>query len=126
MGYPESLTDPSYKGQLLTLTYPLIGNYGVPSVNTYDEFGLPAFFESDKVQVHPPPHLAALPLPCRYPATRRTLSRLLRFRLWLHQPSPFQVSALIVSECCESPSHHACKQTLHEYLMAYNVQSLLD
>lgn len=29
-GYPESLTDPSYAGQLLTLTYPLIGNYGVP------------------------------------------------------------------------------------------------
>ena len=31
MGYPESLTDPSYKGQILTLTYPLIGNYGVPN-----------------------------------------------------------------------------------------------
>jgi len=30
MGYPESLTDPSYKGQILVLTYPLIGNYGVP------------------------------------------------------------------------------------------------
>ncbi|MFZ4592376.1 MAG: carbamoyl-phosphate synthase domain-containing protein, partial [Ignavibacteria bacterium] len=30
-GYPESLTDPSYKGQILILTYPLIGNYGVPS-----------------------------------------------------------------------------------------------
>ena len=30
MGYPESLTDPSYEGQLLTLTFPLIGNYGVP------------------------------------------------------------------------------------------------
>jgi len=29
-GYPESLTDPSYKGQLLVLTYPLVGNYGVP------------------------------------------------------------------------------------------------
>jgi len=29
-GYPESLTDPSYRGQILVLTYPLIGNYGVP------------------------------------------------------------------------------------------------
>jgi len=29
-GYPESLTDPSYAGQLMTLTYPLVGNYGVP------------------------------------------------------------------------------------------------
>src|SRR3990167_2987172 len=30
MGYPESLTDPSYKGQILVLTYPLVGNYGIP------------------------------------------------------------------------------------------------
>ena len=30
-GYPESLTDPSYKGQILVATYPLIGNYGVPA-----------------------------------------------------------------------------------------------
>ncbi len=30
MGYPESLTDPSYTGQILILTYPLVGNYGVP------------------------------------------------------------------------------------------------
>ena len=30
VGYPQSLTDPSYEGQILTLTYPLIGNYGVP------------------------------------------------------------------------------------------------
>ena len=30
VGYPESLTDPSYRGQILVLTYPLIGNYGIP------------------------------------------------------------------------------------------------
>ena len=30
VGYPESLTDPSYKGQILVATYPLVGNYGVP------------------------------------------------------------------------------------------------
>ena len=30
VGYPESLTDPSYRSQILVLTYPLIGNYGVP------------------------------------------------------------------------------------------------
>ncbi len=30
VGYPEALTDPSYRGQILTLTYPLIGNYGIP------------------------------------------------------------------------------------------------
>ena len=48
-GYPESLTDPSYKGQILTLTYPLIGNYGVPSPVL--ESGLLRFFESDQIQV---------------------------------------------------------------------------
>ena len=30
VGYPETLTDPSYRGQILVLTYPMIGNYGVP------------------------------------------------------------------------------------------------
>ncbi|KAF0200270.1 MAG: carbamoyl-phosphate synthase small [Bacteroidetes bacterium] len=48
-GYPESLTDPSYRGQLLVLTYPLIGNYGVPDM--IFEAGLPAFFESDKIHI---------------------------------------------------------------------------
>ena len=43
-GYPESLTDPSYKGQILVLTYPLIGNYGVPGNEHEDD--LEKFFES--------------------------------------------------------------------------------
>ena len=52
VGYPESLSDPSYKGQILVITYPLVGNYGVPDRNEIDEkTGLPRFFESDKVQV---------------------------------------------------------------------------
>ncbi|HKU49073.1 MAG TPA: glutamine-hydrolyzing carbamoyl-phosphate synthase small subunit [Nitrososphaera sp.] len=50
VGYTETLTDPSYRGQILCLTYPLIGNYGVPSRDVKDEFGLPKFFESDKIQ----------------------------------------------------------------------------
>ena len=48
MGYPESLTDPSYAGQLMTLTFPLVGNYGVPPF-TFEENGLPTFMESDKI-----------------------------------------------------------------------------
>ena len=48
MGYPESLTDPSYAGQLMTLTYPLVGNYGVPPF-TVEENGLATFMESDKI-----------------------------------------------------------------------------
>lgn len=39
VGYPEALTDPSYRCQLLTLTYPLVGNYGVPD-DEAGEFGL--------------------------------------------------------------------------------------
>lgn len=39
VGYPEALTDPSYHCQLLTLTYPLVGNYGVPK-DEEGEFGL--------------------------------------------------------------------------------------
>ncbi|KAE9550164.1 hypothetical protein FO519_006624 [Halicephalobus sp. NKZ332] len=48
-GYNESLTDPSYHRQFLVLTYPLIGNYGVPDSGKKDELGLPKFFESTKV-----------------------------------------------------------------------------
>jgi len=49
VGYPESLTDSSYRGQILTLTYPLIGNYGVPGKD--EEDNLLKYFESDKIQV---------------------------------------------------------------------------
>ncbi|MCB9201940.1 MAG: glutamine-hydrolyzing carbamoyl-phosphate synthase small subunit [Flavobacteriales bacterium] len=48
-GYPESLTDPSYKGQILVLTFPLIGNYGVPGKEMEDD--LLKFFESETIQI---------------------------------------------------------------------------
>ena len=47
-GYPESLTDPSYAGQLMTLTYPLVGNYGVPPF-TIEPNGLATFMESERI-----------------------------------------------------------------------------
>ncbi|MCL2643211.1 MAG: glutamine-hydrolyzing carbamoyl-phosphate synthase small subunit [Candidatus Bathyarchaeota archaeon] len=49
VGYTESLTDPSYKGQILTFTYPMIGNYGVPKNEL--NLGIPLYFESDNIQV---------------------------------------------------------------------------
>jgi carbamoyl-phosphate synthase small subunit len=49
VGYPETLTDPSYKGQILALTYPIIGNYGVPA--RLHPAGLDDHFESDAVQI---------------------------------------------------------------------------
>ncbi len=47
-GYPESLTDPSYAGQILVPTYPMIGNYGVPAETTSQGFSV--FLESEKIQ----------------------------------------------------------------------------
>ena len=49
-GYPESLTDPSFRGQILTFTYPLLGNYGVPPAGARDRDGLPQL-ESEEIQV---------------------------------------------------------------------------
>uniref|UniRef100_A0A3P9LNV5 Carbamoyl-phosphate synthase [ammonia], mitochondrial n=2 Tax=Oryzias latipes TaxID=8090 RepID=A0A3P9LNV5_ORYLA len=51
VGYPEALTDPSYRGQILTLTYPIVGNYGVPNTEELDELGLRKHVESERIQV---------------------------------------------------------------------------
>lgn len=58
MGYPESLTDPSYAGQMMVLTYPLVGNYGVPAHTVGGDLSADGgksviydFFESDKIYV---------------------------------------------------------------------------
>lgn len=52
VGYTESLTDPSYEGQILVLTYPLIGNYGVPARPTKADLdSLPTEFESSRIHV---------------------------------------------------------------------------
>lgn len=53
VGYPESITDPSYEGQILVITYPLVGNYGVPDralkCDIVDE--LPKYFESNRIHI---------------------------------------------------------------------------
>ena len=53
VGYPESITDPSYRGQILVITFPLVGNYGVPSREEIDETvaQLPKYFESNQIHV---------------------------------------------------------------------------
>lgn len=48
-GYPESLTDPSYTGQILVSTYPMIGNYGVPF--DQKENGIHKYYESHKLHI---------------------------------------------------------------------------
>ncbi|DBA02545.1 TPA: hypothetical protein N0F65_011017 [Lagenidium giganteum] len=49
VGYPEALTDASFKGQILNMTFPMIGNYGVPCTKTLDDIGLNKFIESDRI-----------------------------------------------------------------------------
>src|SRR5713226_10010237 len=51
MGYPELLTDPSYQEQIVVMTYPILGSYGVPSYSLCDEHGLPLHYESDSIKV---------------------------------------------------------------------------
>jgi carbamoyl-phosphate synthase/aspartate carbamoyltransferase len=53
VGYPESITDPSYRGQILVVTFPLVGNYGVPSRETRDPIlpDLPAHFEANEIHI---------------------------------------------------------------------------
>lgn len=50
VGYPESLTDPSYQGQILVITYPVVGNYGIPD-DSQDEYNVPYVFEGNRVHV---------------------------------------------------------------------------
>ena len=53
VGYPESITDPSYRGQILIITFPLVGNYGVPSREETDSLlkDLPAHFEAKEIHI---------------------------------------------------------------------------
>lgn len=74
VGYLESMTDPSYAGQILAFTYPLIGNYGVPSYSDRDEYGLPRFFESDSIKVKGIVVQEACQVPSHW-ASKRTLSK---------------------------------------------------
>lgn len=52
--YMEILTDPTYRGQILTLTNPIVGNGGVPDASALDEMGLSRFLESDGIKVITP------------------------------------------------------------------------
>ncbi len=51
IGYPELLTDPSYLEQIIIMTYPIIGSYGVPSFSLCEEHGVPLHFESESIKV---------------------------------------------------------------------------
>lgn len=67
-GYVESLTDPSYRGQIQLLTYPLVGNYGVPAPRGRDEIDEP--FESSRIQVQGLVVQSYVDTPSHHAATR--------------------------------------------------------
>lgn len=118
-GYVESLTDPSYRGQILVLTYPLIGSYGVPAQRAAGSLEGP--YESDRIQVqglvvqnyvdHPSHHgatrslrdwLLAEDVPAVTGLDTRTLTRRLReygtMRGWL---APGELSAAKAREVAD-------------------------
>ena len=70
-GYQECFTDPSYEGQILTLTYPLIGNYGANDLFMQNRKPAAAGFVLDQIAEHPSnwecKEPCTLPLQCRYP-----------------------------------------------------------
>lgn len=104
VGYPESLTDPSYQGQILTLTYPLVGNYGVPDYDLRDEWNIPKYFESDVLTVKPgddPPKYGDI--------TSR---------------NGIKVTALIIHELCKRPNHWESKMSLDEWLKKENIPGI--
>src|SRR4051812_40615489 len=68
VGYPESLTDPSYRGQILVFTYPLIGNYGVPDRSA--TAGVLDHFESERIQVSGVVVASASPSPSHWTSVR--------------------------------------------------------
>ncbi|HUX98733.1 MAG TPA: glutamine-hydrolyzing carbamoyl-phosphate synthase small subunit [Candidatus Deferrimicrobium sp.] len=96
VGYPESMTDPSYQGQILTLTYPLIGNYGVPDPDARDKWNIPRFFEADFDE---------------YAPTQPT-------QLHDKHPNPtgIKITGLVIHELCKDPSHWNMKMTLDEWM----------
>lgn len=74
VGYPESMTDPSYAGQILCFTYPLVGNYGVGEYADLDKYNLPRFFESNSIKVRGIVVQEACAFPSHW-ASKRTLGR---------------------------------------------------
>lgn len=68
-GYPQSLTDPSFFGQILVSTYPLVGNYGIPD-DALDASGIPSNFESGRIWASGLVVSEVCKLPSHYASTR--------------------------------------------------------
>jgi len=104
LGYAECMTDPSYKGQILIFSYPLIGNIGVPSPNERDEYGISKFFESDYAHIAP-----GTPIE---PYEDYSGPHLIKTR------------GIVVHEACKVPSHVTSSMTLDQWLKREGVPGI--
>ncbi|CAM9506023.1 unnamed protein product, partial [Phaeothamnion confervicola] len=112
VGYPEALTDPSYRGQILVLTYPLIGNYGVPNPEDRDDLGLPAHFESGQAKCSRFWDLGSSLQTCGI----RTFHNMFQFLM--------AVAGLIVSQYSHEHSHWNSNGPLGDWLKREGVPAL--
>jgi carbamoyl-phosphate synthase/aspartate carbamoyltransferase len=103
VGYPESLTDPSYSSQILILTYPLIGNYGVPPRPTITTASIPTSEDAHNV---PPSTTLLDELPLEF------------------ESSHIHVAALVVANYHPSYSHHLASSTLGKWLQEQGIPAM--
>jgi carbamoyl-phosphate synthase / aspartate carbamoyltransferase len=102
VGYPEALTDPSYRGQILVLTYPLIGNYGVPDESVVDsDYGVTAAECGSSTSTS-----TTKPLPTYF------------------ESSSIQIAGLIVSSYSWQHSHWAAQSSLSDWLTKHGVPAI--
>ncbi|ORY35403.1 hypothetical protein BCR39DRAFT_509362 [Naematelia encephala] len=103
VGYPESLTDPSYASQILILTYPLIGNYGVPARPGVATSTVPTSEDAHNV---PPSSDLLDSLPLEF------------------ESSHIHVAALVVANYHPSYSHHLASSSLGKWLQEQGVPAI--
>lgn len=115
VGYPEALTDPSYHCQLLTLTYPLIGNYGVPD-DEKGEFGL------SKVSTRLIKNIKLKSVSGSVIKQGLTSSRFCGPQ-WF-ESSRIHAAALIIGQLSEEPSHWSSARSLDKWLKEQGVPGI--
>lgn len=103
VGYPESLTDPSYSSQILILTYPLIGNYGVPERPDVETSHVPTSEDAHNV---PPASSLLDSLPLEF------------------ESSHIHVAALVVANYHPSFSHHLASSSLGKWLQEQGIPAI--
>ena len=100
VGYPETFTDPSYRGQILVCTYPMIGNYGVPS-----ERNLKLENRNSKIISN-----------FKFPISSQVSEKF--------ESNHVHLKGLIISEYCEEPSHWQSKKTLSDFLIKHKIPAI--